>query len=930
VLSPTGVAALWQSRMNEVDEALYAESARWGDNINPTAPYTVAGWQADMDFILSQYFPLRAIRLFQQLRTTGNPAYPSTAAPPPTLTNYGGSFASTQQTTLAMPTGVSGGAVYYSFDGLDPRQPGGTLRGSSFGLTSSTTLTIPTSRRILARYRANSGEWSALVDVVFIIGNTPPPLRISEVMYNPAPPPAGSPYTADDFEFIELTNTGSTAVTPSGFGFTDGITFNFPLNTIPIQPGARVVLVRNPAAFASRYPGVTMLGTYTGLLADGGERLTLTTQLGQVVQSITYADGWIDSTDGGGYSLTALNPAASDAVMSTAAGWRASLPPGGTPGTAADAAANNLVQDAVVINEVLANAAQGATNWIELRNTTGAAIDVGGWWLSDTDTDLRRWQIPPGTVIPANGYVSFGEIGGFGSAFALSGQGADVYLTSNDGAGNPGGYRDHVDFGVADPGVSWGRYVKSTGGADIVQQSAPTRDAANAAPRVSPVVINEVMYNPLATGSGVEYVELRNTSNADVSLAAWKFTDGISYTFPSGAGAPASVIPANGYALGVSIDPAVFRSTYGIPAGVPIFGPFTGQLSNGGEKLTLARPSAEFVTHAVYLTADRVTWDNKAPWPALAAGTGPSIARINAARYGNDAANWRADPAGGTGGADNALAPVVFDGAFGYGATPTVTIRFGKPISSTTLAQGLTVVNLTTGQTVPAGQVTFSYDPATRTGTLALPATLADGNYRATLTAAAAADLQGRPLDGKSDGTAGDDYAVAFFHLAGDATRDRVVNFDDLLELAKNYNKTGMTFTTGDFTGDGVVNFDDLLVLAKNYNKVIPLAAPMIEAAPLDAQAFAAAMGLAVPATTTTPTTTPKPTVPPGQPPVVKPAPLPKTVAAPKPLPKAAPKPVAAARPMALNPSPQAAVVAPPPASVSTFAKKKISARVFD
>ena len=47
----------------------------------------------------------------------------------------------------------------------------------------------------------------------------------------------------------------------------------------------------------------------------------------------------------------------------------------------------------------------------------------------------------------------------------------------------------------------------------------------------------------------------------------------------------------------------------------------------------------------------------------------------------------------------------------------------------------------------------------------------------------------------------------------------RLVNFDDLLILAKNYNKTGMTRAQGDFTGDGVVNFDDLLVLAKNYNQ---------------------------------------------------------------------------------------------------------------
>ncbi len=54
--------------------------------------------------------------------------------------------------------------------------------------------------------------------------------------------------------------------------------------------------------------------------------------------------------------------------------------------------------------------------------------------------------------------------------------------------------------------------------------------------------------------------------------------------------------------------------------------------------------------------------------------------------------------------------------------------------------------------------------------------------------------------------------------LAGDATRDDTVDFDDLLLLAANYNGTGKLWSHGDFTGDGKTNFDDLLLLASNYN----------------------------------------------------------------------------------------------------------------
>jgi autotransporter-associated beta strand protein len=58
--------------------------------------------------------------------------------------------------------------------------------------------------------------------------------------------------------------------------------------------------------------------------------------------------------------------------------------------------------------------------------------------------------------------------------------------------------------------------------------------------------------------------------------------------------------------------------------------------------------------------------------------------------------------------------------------------------------------------------------------------------------------------------------------VGGDANLDKVVNFDDLLVLAKNYNSANAYWSKGDFTYDGTVNFDDLLVLAKDYNQSMP------------------------------------------------------------------------------------------------------------
>jgi len=83
-------------------------------------------------------------------------------------------------------------------------------------------------------------------------------------------------------------------------------------------------------------------------------------------------------------------------------------------------------------------------------------------------------------------------------------------------------------------------------------------------------------------------------------------------------------------------------------------------------------------------------------------------------------------------------------------------------------------------------------------------------------------DLAGNLLDGNSDGTGGDDFSFMFYQLGGDATRDRKVDFNDLVKLAQNYNTSGKVWPDGDFNGDGTVDFNDLVILAQNYNTFLP------------------------------------------------------------------------------------------------------------
>ena len=46
-------------------------------------------------------------------------------------------------------------------------------------------------------------------------------------------------------------------------------------------------------------------------------------------------------------------------------------------------------------------------DWIELYNTSNSVVDLSGWHLSDKTTNVTKWSIPTGTIIPAKGFLVF-------------------------------------------------------------------------------------------------------------------------------------------------------------------------------------------------------------------------------------------------------------------------------------------------------------------------------------------------------------------------------------------------------------------------------------------------------------------------------------------------------------------------------------------
>ncbi len=123
-MTPEKAIALCLSRANQIDLAIIAESARWGDQRPSRAnnPYTKADWWKEVDGYLNKtFFPVRTGIVLNQLRNRG--LYPQIAAPVFQVNGrylHGGHLAATD--TLSM----TGGTIWYTLDGSDPRLPGKT------------------------------------------------------------------------------------------------------------------------------------------------------------------------------------------------------------------------------------------------------------------------------------------------------------------------------------------------------------------------------------------------------------------------------------------------------------------------------------------------------------------------------------------------------------------------------------------------------------------------------------------------------------------------------------------------------------------------------------------------------------------------------------------------------------------------------------
>jgi len=696
-LTPAAVAARYTRRLDEIDGAIVAESARWGD-VYPRYAYERTflenalwwltfwqpyrqpelqavqrrdpEWLTERHRLLDQAIPPRTAIVIEQLcreqLLSPVPGLAMDAQGPEAA--GGNSRVTIAPLSEGCPERLEGGDIFYTLNGADPRRPESGRPGAWWtGLPAveAQRYTHPLRLSGYQRPRARlavateSGLlWGPLSEIVVGL----PRIEITELMYNPEPGEA---------EFLELRNTETVPVDLSGTRF-QGVDLTLPPGAV-LPPGGYGLVTDNPGDLAKRYgANLPVIGEYGGGLSGNGELIRLLDGTGRPLAEARYDDGdfWPLAPDGHGFSLVPdLREGAAEPER-----WRASSLPGGSPGGSDPPARTPRI----LLSELLPASTAPFEDAIELYNPNLGPVDLGGWLLSDSRDALARFKIPAGTVIAPGGFLVFYEEqlrqgGDGGAGFSLSSRGEGLYLAAADAKGQLTGYAAGARFGPAEENVALGRVQTRAGVLEWARLSAPSfgvdapadpaefrrgEGAANAAPRVGPLYLAELHLAPVEGGPAA-FVELANLSATDQPLVdadgrAWELAGRLPFRFPIGA-----VVPAGGRILVVAEDPMVFRARNVVPDEVPVYGPASPAPPGDGPTATLLRPLPVTDPQAppqdppLFIDLEHLRFLPRAPWPILVPGT--SLERLEPPLYAGEPDGWTALRPGGSPGRPNTV-----------------------------------------------------------------------------------------------------------------------------------------------------------------------------------------------------------------------------------------------------------------------------------
>lgn len=190
-------------------------------------------------------------------------------------------------------------------------------------------------------------------------------------------------------DWIELYNSTDTDMDISGFGISDNLSqpmkYRFPDGTTIAAKGYLVV-------FCSGNEGMQNGELHAPFgLRSYGEDVVIANRAGRIIDSYSFKNQETDVSmaripDGAGELQSNSQP--SPGYPNTGAGY------------SAFDAANRLPLGGVYISEFGGSTGSVASDWVELHNSTGSAVNLGGYGISNNPKNPAKWVFPDISIEP--------------------------------------------------------------------------------------------------------------------------------------------------------------------------------------------------------------------------------------------------------------------------------------------------------------------------------------------------------------------------------------------------------------------------------------------------------------------------------------------------------------------------------------------------
>ncbi|MFA9388481.1 MAG: CotH kinase family protein [Prolixibacteraceae bacterium] len=326
VLQKENSQEVFWSRAVQIEKAIVAESARWGDSKVSSPRTKKDDWEVAINQVMYKYFEERPAIVMDQIKEVG--WFTSFSTPE----FYRGALKIEEyhlnpvaDEIISIKNPDNKGDIYYTYDGSDPRALGGAVSKNAKTASGDVEIKFRESAMIKARIK-NGNEWSAINELRLLKNDDLSTLKISEIHYHPL---ETALIGSKEMEFIEFKNVGNSALNLSGLSISGGISYKFEEGVV-IPAGQFIVLASNAFEFLERY-GVKPTGEFSGHLSNSSDTLIVTGDSKELYNIIYSQEApWPAEADGEGNSLV-YNEEEEGLEASSAYYWRSSNRLGGTP-----------------------------------------------------------------------------------------------------------------------------------------------------------------------------------------------------------------------------------------------------------------------------------------------------------------------------------------------------------------------------------------------------------------------------------------------------------------------------------------------------------------------------------------------------------------------------------------------------------------------